>query len=137
MQVEAKGHQPDVDVCSAGSEVSCVQTHWLFVERPGWLWTTRPRRPTSCLGGSGLLLTCDVLLDLVDFADGVVSSEHVQVEGLGVSADARPRADVRRRPPANANSVVRLRGRSQRRYLLLLLINTNLKRLRDETEQKV
>lgn len=72
-----------------------------------------PCRPRGPGGGSGSLLTCDVLLDLVDFADGVVSSEHVQVEELGVSADARPRADVWRRPPANTNSVVRLRRRSQ------------------------
>lgn len=63
--------------------------------------------------GLGSLLTCDVLFDLVDFADGVVSSEHVQVEGSGVSADARPRADVRRRPPANTHGLVRLRRRSR------------------------
>lgn len=38
--------------------------------------------------------TCDVLLDLVNFADRVVVPEHVQVERCRVFPNSRPRPDV-------------------------------------------
>lgn len=50
------------------------------------------------------LITCDIFFDLMNLADGVVSSEHVEVEGLRVFADTGPRADVRCGPSASANT---------------------------------
>lgn len=47
------------------------------------------------------LITCDIFFDLMNLADGVVSSEHVEVEGLRVFADTGPRADVRSGPSVN------------------------------------
>ena len=46
------------------------------------------------------LVTCDVFFDLMNLADGVVASEHVEVEGLGVFANTCPCADVRSGPPS-------------------------------------
>lgn len=45
------------------------------------------------------LLTCDVFFDLVDLADRVVSSEHVEVKRLGVFTNMCPCAYVRSGPP--------------------------------------
>lgn len=50
------------------------------------------------------LITCDIFFDLMNLADGVVPSEHVEVEGLRVFADTGPRADVRSGPSASANT---------------------------------
>lgn len=44
------------------------------------------------------LITCHIFFDLMNLADGVVASKHVEVEGLGVFADACPCAYVRRGP---------------------------------------
>ena len=47
-----------------------------------------------------LTFTCDIFFDLMNFADWVVASEHVEVEGLGVFTNPRPCANVRSGPPS-------------------------------------
>lgn len=49
-------------------------------------------------------VTCDVFFDLVDLADGVVASEHVQVERLRVFSHTGPCANVRSGPPEHKTS---------------------------------
>ena len=44
--------------------------------------------------------TCYIFFDLMNFADGVVASEHVEVEGLGVFTNPRPCTNVRSGPPS-------------------------------------
>lgn len=44
------------------------------------------------------LITCHIFFDLMNLADGVVASKHVEVEGLGVFADTCPCAYVRSGP---------------------------------------
>lgn len=52
------------------------------------------------LYSEGCLVTCDILFDLMNLADGVVASEHVKVEGLGIFTNTCPCADVRGGPPS-------------------------------------
>lgn len=58
-----------------------------------------PKGRDSLRGSSGIFFTCDIFFDLLNLADGVVASEHVQVEGLGVFTNTCPCADVRSCPP--------------------------------------
>ena len=48
-------------------------------------------------------VTCDILFDLVNLADGVVPPEHVQIEGLRVFTNTLPCGDVRSCPSSEEN----------------------------------
>lgn len=56
----------------------------------------------------GPSLTCDILLDLMHLADGIIIAEHVQVEGSWVFAHPGPGANIWGGPTACLNVIVSL-----------------------------
>lgn len=49
--------------------------------------------------------TCNILFDVMNLADGVVTPKHVQIKGLGVFSHTGPYADVRSCPPGGENII--------------------------------
>lgn len=135
VEVETEGDQPDVYICRGrekqmGRVMGTNRACWRFHPRGGWtggrlrkssstcserLLRTLPAAPPGPAASPGVLRllegpTCDILFDVMDLADGVVTPKHVQVEGLRVFSHAGPPADVGSGPPGGENPIRTERG---------------------------